>query len=218
MATSVRIVIPGRPWEDLATGAAKTVLRPLQLWIAAPSALFLVALTAMLMRPPVMEGIQIDRIALVLLVVGVAVRAVALRQRLFVFERATWPMLCLTLLALVSVAGQPFEDGSASRVGKGAEYGIGVSRFHRETITIWLWFVKRNLIPEISDHEAVTKTGHIRLIVARLREADPREAQDDIFKSRWHFLHTFASRQTPRASLYIWLIRTQDRRLEKFGS
>lgn len=109
MATSVRIVIPGRPWEDLATGAAKTVLRPLQIWIAAPTTLFLGALTAMLMRPPVMDGIQIDRIALVLLVAGVAVRAVALRQRLFVFERATWPMLGLTLLALASVAGQPFD-------------------------------------------------------------------------------------------------------------
>jgi O-antigen ligase len=109
MATSVRSIIPGRPWEDLATTATKAVLRPLQLWIAAPSVLFLAALTAMLMRPTDVQAFEIDRVALVLLVLGVVLRSVALRQRLFVLERATWPMLGLILLALVSVATQPFD-------------------------------------------------------------------------------------------------------------
>ncbi|MGC2474610.1 MAG: O-antigen ligase family protein [Candidatus Sulfotelmatobacter sp.] len=85
------------------------LLKPIQLLISAPSVLFLVALTAMLLRHPDVQFYQLDRIAFLLLVTGVIGRAVVLRQPLLVLERVSWPMLGLTLLALLSVAGQPFE-------------------------------------------------------------------------------------------------------------
>ena len=55
-----------------------------------------------------------DRIAFVLLLVAVAGRAALLRENLFVFERAIWPMLGLTVFALASVAGQPFDQDAWS--------------------------------------------------------------------------------------------------------
>ncbi len=102
-------VVPGRPWEDFAVGAVKIVLRPVQILVANPSLLLLAALAAMLFRHPDVQFYEIDRVAFGLLVLGVAGRAVVLRQRFLVVERATWPMLGLTALALVSVASQPFE-------------------------------------------------------------------------------------------------------------
>ena len=90
--------------------ASRVVLRPLQALIAAPTLLFLAALTAMLLRHPDVAFYEIDRVAFGLLVVGVLGRAVVLRQRLVVMERVTWPMLGLTALALASVIGQPFDN------------------------------------------------------------------------------------------------------------
>ncbi|MFZ0860856.1 MAG: O-antigen ligase family protein [Candidatus Sulfotelmatobacter sp.] len=90
--------------------AAAVVLRPLQALMAAPSLLFLAALTAMLLRPSDVAFYEIDRVAFVLLVVGVVGRAMVLRQRLFAVERVTWPMIGLTALALASVIGQPFDS------------------------------------------------------------------------------------------------------------
>jgi putative inorganic carbon (hco3(-)) transporter len=92
-------------WRGLGMG-----LRPLQLMMTAPTALFLAALTAMLLRHPDVPFYEIDRVAFALLVVGVAGRAVVTRQRLLVVERATWPMAGLTLLAVASVIGQPFDN------------------------------------------------------------------------------------------------------------
>jgi len=45
-----------------------------------------------------------------LLVVAVVGRAVVTRERFVVVERATWPMIGLTLLAVASVIGQPFDN------------------------------------------------------------------------------------------------------------
>jgi len=85
-------------------------LRPLQAAMAAPAALFLAALAAMLLRHPDVPFYEIDRVAFLLLVLGVAGRAVVRRQRLLVVERATWPMVGLTFLAVASVIGQPFDN------------------------------------------------------------------------------------------------------------
>ena len=95
--------------EELSVKATAAALRPLQILIAAPSWLFFLALTAMLLRHPDVRCYQIDRVAFGLLVVGISARAVVLRQRLFAIEGATWPMAGLILLALISVAGQPFD-------------------------------------------------------------------------------------------------------------
>lgn len=100
------------PWprERAAVWATAICLRPLHWLIAFPPVLlFLAALTAMLLRHPDVQFYEIDRVAFGLLVVGVVGRAVVLRYPVFSFERATWPMLGLTLVALVSVAGQPFD-------------------------------------------------------------------------------------------------------------
>ena len=90
--------------------AGQVLLRPLQALMAAPTLLFLAALTAMLLRHPDVAFYEIDRVAFCLLVVGVAGRTVVLRQRLLVIERVTWPMLGLTSLALASLIGQPFDS------------------------------------------------------------------------------------------------------------
>jgi O-antigen ligase len=95
--------------EELSARAAAVALRPLQILMAAPSWLFLLTLTAMLLRHPDVRFYQIDRVAFGLLVVGVSARAVVLRQRLFAIEGATWPMCGLILLGLISLAGQPFD-------------------------------------------------------------------------------------------------------------
>jgi putative inorganic carbon (HCO3(-)) transporter len=95
---------------DFLVWAGQVVLRPLQALMAAPSLLFLAALTAMLLRHPDVAFYEIDRVAFGLLVVGVVGRALVLRQRLFVMERVTWAMLGLTALAIASVIGQPFNN------------------------------------------------------------------------------------------------------------
>jgi putative inorganic carbon (HCO3(-)) transporter len=100
---------PSEVAVDFLAGAGRIILLPLQALIAAPTLLFLAALTAMLLRHPDVAFYEIDRVALGLLVVGVVGRAVVLRQRLFVMERVTWPLMGLTVLALAEVIGQPFE-------------------------------------------------------------------------------------------------------------
>jgi putative inorganic carbon (HCO3(-)) transporter len=92
---------------DLSVWASQVVLRPLQALMTAPSLLFLAALTAMLLRHPDVAFYEIDRVAFALLVVGVVGRALVVRERLFVMDRASWPMLGLTALAMASVLGQP---------------------------------------------------------------------------------------------------------------
>ena len=95
---------------ELAVRAAEIMLAPLQLLMAAPTLLFLAALSAMLLRHPDVSFYEIDRVAFVLLVLGVTGRAVMTRQRVFVAERATWPMIGLTILAMASVVEMPFDN------------------------------------------------------------------------------------------------------------
>src|SRR5271169_6887194 len=92
-------------WRSFRTG-----LRPLQAMMTAPVALFLAALAAMLLRHPDVPFYEIDRVVFVLLVLGVMGRAVLTRQRMLVVERATWPMIGLTLLAVGSVITEPFDN------------------------------------------------------------------------------------------------------------
>jgi putative inorganic carbon (hco3(-)) transporter len=100
-----------RGWAGEAAGRGVGMgLRPLQALTMAPAVLFLGALAAMLLRPPDVPFYEIDRVAFGLLVVGVIVRGVVKRRRLLVVERATWPMIGLTVLAIASVIGQPFDN------------------------------------------------------------------------------------------------------------
>ncbi len=111
MASAPVKMAPAGAWGRQAVGqGVRAGLRPLQATMIAPTALFLAALTTMLLRPPDIPFYEIDRVAFVLLVVGVAGRAVVKRERLLTVERATWPMIGLSLLAVASVIGQPCDN------------------------------------------------------------------------------------------------------------
>lgn len=106
----VRVASPSSWASEGAWRLLQMGLRPLQAMMMAPVALFLGTLAAMLLRPPDVPFYEIDRVAFVLLVLGVMGRSVVTRQRLRVMERATWPMIGLTVLAVASVAQQPFDN------------------------------------------------------------------------------------------------------------
>src|SRR5258708_3035661 len=105
----LRMEYRARVWEATGLGM-RTALRPLQAMMSARTALFLAALTAMLLRHPDVPFYEIDRVAFGLLVLGVVGRAAVMRQPLIAVERATWPMIGLTLLAIASEGGQPFDN------------------------------------------------------------------------------------------------------------
>ncbi len=109
-SASTGIAHPAALAGEAVNRALQMWLRLLQAMITAPTLLFLAALTAMLLRHPDVPFYEIDRVAFVLLVLGVVGRAVVTRQRFAVMERATWPMIGLTLLAVASVMAQPFDN------------------------------------------------------------------------------------------------------------
>src|ERR1039458_3894976 len=117
------------PWAgEAACRGLRLGLRPLQAMMMAPAALFLGALAAMLLRPSDVSFYEIDRVAFALLVLGVAGRAVVTRERLPVVERATWPMIGLTLLAAASVVQQPFDTQTWSLLA--AKFFVPFALFH----------------------------------------------------------------------------------------
>ncbi len=113
---------------SVAAWGTGVTLAPFQLLAAAPSMLFLGTLTAMLLRHPDVDFYEIDRIAFGLLVLGVLARAVVRREQIFKFERATWPMLALTLFALGSLAGEPFDHETWSLLA--AKFLVPFTLFH----------------------------------------------------------------------------------------
>jgi putative inorganic carbon (HCO3(-)) transporter len=112
---------------DFAVQAGMLLLRPMHALIAVPTLLFLAALAAMLLRHPDVSFYEVDRVAFGLLVVGVVGRAMVRRRRIFV-ERATWPMLGLTLLAVASAMGQPFDNETGSLLA--AKFIVPFTLFH----------------------------------------------------------------------------------------
>jgi putative inorganic carbon (hco3(-)) transporter len=123
----LRMEYRARVWEAAGLGM-RTALRPLQAMMSAPVALFLAALTAMLLRHPDVPFYEIDRIAFGVLALGVAGRAIVTRQQLLVVERATWPMIGLTVLAIASAAGQPFDNQTWSLLA--AKFFVPFALFH----------------------------------------------------------------------------------------
>jgi putative inorganic carbon (HCO3(-)) transporter len=108
--------------------ATTLALRPLHALMAAPTAFFLAALTAMLLRHPDVSFYAIDRVAFGLLLLSVVGRAVVLRYPLVRVERATWPMLGLTILAVASVARQPFDNQTWSLLA--GKFMVPFALFH----------------------------------------------------------------------------------------
>jgi len=95
---------------EAAWHGARMSLGSLQATMFVPTALFLGTLAAMLLRHPDVPFYEIDRVAFLMLVLGVSGRAVVTRQRLLVVERATWPMIGLIILAVASVIQMPFDN------------------------------------------------------------------------------------------------------------
>ncbi len=126
-AITLPVVRPDRRAMGFAMRAAALIVSPLQALMAVPTLLFLAALTAMLLRHPDVSFYEVDRVAFGLLVVGVLGRAIVRRQRMFV-ERATWPMLGLTFLALASAIGHPFDNESGSLLA--AKFLVPFALFH----------------------------------------------------------------------------------------
>ncbi len=85
-----------------------TALRPMHALMAAPSLLFVATLAVMLFRPPDVQLYWLDRIAFLLLMFVVLLRAFSLRQSLRVAGPVTWPMLGLVVLMLSCVLTQPY--------------------------------------------------------------------------------------------------------------
>lgn len=95
--------------------------------MAFPTALFLLTLTVMLFRPPDFEFYSLDRFAFLLLVAAVLLRTLVLRKT-FHLETLTWPMLGLTVLAVVSALSHPFEAKTWSVVA--AKFIVPFAFFH----------------------------------------------------------------------------------------
>jgi O-antigen ligase len=88
----------------------------------------------MLLRHPDVPFYEIDRVAFALLVVGVVGGALVTRQRFWVAERATWPMIGLTFLAVASVIGEPFDNRTWSLLA--AKFIVPFALFHLSAIIL----------------------------------------------------------------------------------
>jgi hypothetical protein len=103
------------PIDPRSTGQATgwpfvaVLFAPLPVLMAMPVGLFLLALGVMLFRPPGLEFYSVDRIAFLVLVLVVLMRALALREPLRLAGGLMWPMVGLTSLATVSALSHPFE-------------------------------------------------------------------------------------------------------------
>ncbi len=114
--------------SKFAASAIALWLEPLQALIAIPTLLFLLALVTMLAWHPDVPSHEINRITFAILVLAVVARVVVLRQRPFVLERASWPMIGLTVLALASLIGRPPDTESWALLV--AKCGVPFTVFH----------------------------------------------------------------------------------------
>lgn len=114
--------------REAACSGVQLALRAIRTIVAAPTALFLVALAAMLLRHPDVSFYEIDRVAFALLLVGIAGRAVILRQSLLPIERASWPMFGLAFLAAAGTVSQPFDSQTWSLLA--AKFIVPFLLFH----------------------------------------------------------------------------------------
>ena len=113
MATTGQITLRNSV-PTLAHWTVVTAFRPLHALVAAPAILFLTTLAVMLFRPPDLQFYWLDRIAFLLLLFVVLLRALTLRRRATIAHPAMWPMIALLLLGLTSLLAQPYDSQSWS--------------------------------------------------------------------------------------------------------
>jgi hypothetical protein len=98
--------------SDLVACGIRSWLWPLRALIANPIFLFLLALTAMLFCHPDVSFHRLSRVMFGLLVLGIVGRAVVSKKEVFRLERASWPMIALTILVLISLIGRPTDEAT----------------------------------------------------------------------------------------------------------
>lgn len=108
------------------------LLRPLHLGLAFPSILYVAAMTVFLFRPPDLFSFYADRIAFGALVFFVALRAMALREKIPFFAGISVPMLGLTTLAVIRALREPFDPQTWSIVA--SKYIVPFALFHMAVI------------------------------------------------------------------------------------
>lgn len=107
---------------------AGLLLRPLHLGLAFPSILYVAAMTVFLFRPPDLFSFYADRIAFGILVFFVALRTMALRDKLPFFVGLSLPMLGLMALAVLRVLREPFDAQMWSIIA--SKYIVPFALFH----------------------------------------------------------------------------------------
>jgi O-antigen ligase len=121
----------GRSWDGANNPLwhmAGLVLRPLHLGLAFPSVLYVAAMAIFLFRPPDLFSFYADRIVFVVLIFFVALRTMALRDRLPFFAVLSLPMLGLTSLAVFRALREPFDAQIWSIVA--SKYIVPFALFH----------------------------------------------------------------------------------------
>ena len=108
--------------------AAGLLLRPLHLALAFPSVLYVAAMTVFLFRPPDLFSFYADRIAFGILVFFVALRTMALRDKLPFFAGLSLPMLGLLALAVLRALREPFDAQNWSIIA--SKYIVPFVLFH----------------------------------------------------------------------------------------
>lgn len=102
--------------ESLLWRVPESLLRPLQLALNSPAALYLGTLTIFLFKPPDLNLHHVDRIAFCVLFLFVVLRALALRQRIPLITGLSLPMFGLIAMAVLRAWREPFEAQTWSLV------------------------------------------------------------------------------------------------------
>jgi O-antigen ligase len=132
-AADVPAGFPGRTAAlEAAQWSFAAAFRPLHALLASPSLLLLATLTAMLFRPPDLKLYDLDRLAFLLLVFAVLLRALLLRQSLRITGPVTWPMLGLLLLAFGGALARPYQAETWSVLA--AKWVVPFAVFHMASL------------------------------------------------------------------------------------
>ena len=107
---------------------AGLLLRPLHLGLAFPSLLYVAAMTIFLFRPPDLFSYYADRVGFAILLFFVALRTMALRDRIPFFAGLSLPMLGLLALAMLRALREPFDAQNWSMIA--SKYIVPFALFH----------------------------------------------------------------------------------------
>jgi hypothetical protein len=95
------------PWQFSINDLLAVPLKAVHLWVSLPALIFMLALTAMLFRPPDLKSFPIDRLAFLALI-GVLFLRVCVHQLRLQIYPLSWPLLALLALGLWDAVTQPY--------------------------------------------------------------------------------------------------------------